>query len=463
MVVKNPNGGPVPPKTLDEAGNMAVINSAAWDSKMVSSAWWVYAHQVSKTAPTGEYLTTGSFMIRGKKNFLQPAQLVLGFGMLFKVEESCIPHHLDERRVRTLSVADEEAAAVEADRAKARLGAGKSRAEDDDGGKVFDEGEEEGEDDAPGPADASKGEGAAAKAKDKADSPAPAAPAARSTSSASAAALAAAYPDTSIDLTYERGGSVKVETQRSISVSSTSATAAAEDGSEQEGYRVRLNSETELSFNPPAAGKAGNKLTAKQRRDLKKARKRAATGLDDDAASESGASVADDDGDAPDADEPAPETASSDAGPADATPKKKKKQGQQGQQGQPQAPKQQVQAPKRGQKSKQKKRERYADQVWPDDGMGMGGLSSVPKADLVGFGGLAGRGGASHADGGAGVERLAEARHQEGAAAAAQAAAAPAQGLENAGARTWFCAKAHLSQLRAVRRPARGCSAIQGC
>ena len=28
---------------------------------------WVHAHQVSKSAPTGEYLTTGSFMIYGRK------------------------------------------------------------------------------------------------------------------------------------------------------------------------------------------------------------------------------------------------------------------------------------------------------------------------------------------------------------------------------------------------------------
>lgn len=28
--------------------------------------------QVSKTAPTGEYLVTGSFMIRGRKNYLPP-------------------------------------------------------------------------------------------------------------------------------------------------------------------------------------------------------------------------------------------------------------------------------------------------------------------------------------------------------------------------------------------------------
>jgi len=48
---------------------MSVCRSAAWDAKVITSAWWVYASQVSKTAPTGEYLTTGSFMIRGKKIF----------------------------------------------------------------------------------------------------------------------------------------------------------------------------------------------------------------------------------------------------------------------------------------------------------------------------------------------------------------------------------------------------------
>jgi hypothetical protein len=41
--------------------------------------------QVSKSAPTGEYLPTGSFMIRGRKNFLPPQPLVFGFGFLFKV------------------------------------------------------------------------------------------------------------------------------------------------------------------------------------------------------------------------------------------------------------------------------------------------------------------------------------------------------------------------------------------
>ena len=34
VVVKNPTGVPVPPKTLNEAGTMAICNSAAWDSKV---------------------------------------------------------------------------------------------------------------------------------------------------------------------------------------------------------------------------------------------------------------------------------------------------------------------------------------------------------------------------------------------------------------------------------------------
>jgi hypothetical protein len=57
-------------------------------------------NQVSKAAPTGEYLPTGSFMIRGKKNFLPPQGLVMGLGFMFKLEESCIGRHVGERAVR---------------------------------------------------------------------------------------------------------------------------------------------------------------------------------------------------------------------------------------------------------------------------------------------------------------------------------------------------------------------------
>lgn len=42
-----PTGDPVPPRTLTEAGTMAVCYSAAWDAKIITSAWWVHHNQVS--------------------------------------------------------------------------------------------------------------------------------------------------------------------------------------------------------------------------------------------------------------------------------------------------------------------------------------------------------------------------------------------------------------------------------
>ncbi|XP_020582235.1 LOW QUALITY PROTEIN: nuclear export mediator factor NEMF homolog [Phalaenopsis equestris] len=100
-VIKNHRPeNPIPPLTLNQAGCFTVCHSQAWDSKIVTSAWWVYPHQVSKTAPTGEYLTVGSFMIRGRKNFLPPHALVMGFGILFRLDESSLGSHLNERRVR---------------------------------------------------------------------------------------------------------------------------------------------------------------------------------------------------------------------------------------------------------------------------------------------------------------------------------------------------------------------------
>ena len=93
-VIKNPSGGEVPPKTLSEAGQMAACNSSAWDSKIVIGSYWVNDDQVSKTAQTGEYLTTGAFMIRGKKNFIPAEPLVMGIGLLFKVRPAIMSFRL---------------------------------------------------------------------------------------------------------------------------------------------------------------------------------------------------------------------------------------------------------------------------------------------------------------------------------------------------------------------------------
>uniref|UniRef100_A0AAR2M3I4 NFACT RNA-binding domain-containing protein n=1 Tax=Pygocentrus nattereri TaxID=42514 RepID=A0AAR2M3I4_PYGNA len=85
-VIKNPSGEPIPPRTLTEAGTMAVCYSAAWDAKVITSAWWVHHNQVRQW----------------KKNFLPPSYLIMGFGFLFKVDEQCVFRHRGERKVKTL-------------------------------------------------------------------------------------------------------------------------------------------------------------------------------------------------------------------------------------------------------------------------------------------------------------------------------------------------------------------------
>ncbi|KAG7466460.1 hypothetical protein MATL_G00165000 [Megalops atlanticus] len=146
-VIKNPTGEPVPPRTLTEAGTMAVCYSAAWDAKVITSAWWVHHHQVSKTAPTGEYLTTGSFMIRGKKNFLPPSYLMMGFGFLFKVDEQCVWRHRDERKVKTVDEDMESVTNSTADLlidGEELIGDDSSNEGEGDGGENEERGEEEG-------------------------------------------------------------------------------------------------------------------------------------------------------------------------------------------------------------------------------------------------------------------------------------------------------------------------------
>jgi predicted ribosome quality control (RQC) complex YloA/Tae2 family protein len=99
VVQNNPRtpDAPIPPSTLSQAGTLAIASSSAWDSKAGMSAWWVNADQVSKSAPTGEFLPTGSFMVRGKKNFLPPAQLILGFGVVFLITEESKARHIKHR------------------------------------------------------------------------------------------------------------------------------------------------------------------------------------------------------------------------------------------------------------------------------------------------------------------------------------------------------------------------------
>ncbi|KAJ8128728.1 hypothetical protein O1611_g4905 [Lasiodiplodia mahajangana] len=112
IIKNNPStpDAPIPPSTLSQAGTLAVCSSSAWESKASMSAWWVTTDQVSKSAPTGEFLPAGSFMVRGKKNFLPASQLVMGFALMFKVSEESkvkhVKHRLYDTPVRTETVSE---------------------------------------------------------------------------------------------------------------------------------------------------------------------------------------------------------------------------------------------------------------------------------------------------------------------------------------------------------------------
>ncbi|KAF4335836.1 RNA-binding ous to eukaryotic snRNP [Fusarium beomiforme] len=109
IIKNNPKtpDAPIPPATLSQAGSLAVCSSTAWDSKAGMSAWWVNADQVSKSAPTGEFLPAGSFMIRGKKNFLPPAQLLLGLGVAFRISEESKAKHVKHRLDANSTIGDD--------------------------------------------------------------------------------------------------------------------------------------------------------------------------------------------------------------------------------------------------------------------------------------------------------------------------------------------------------------------
>lgn len=100
VIIKNNNKNPedpIPPSTLSQAGTLTIATSNAWDSKAVMSAWWVEAEQVSKLTPAGDILNPGEFFVRDPKNFLPPAQLLLGFGLLFRVSQESKVKHLRHR------------------------------------------------------------------------------------------------------------------------------------------------------------------------------------------------------------------------------------------------------------------------------------------------------------------------------------------------------------------------------
>jgi len=87
-ILKNPSKLNIPesnPSSLIEAGMFLIAHTKAWGTSIPDSVYWVKPEQVSKTPESGEYLTKGSFIIRGQKNFIPVHRMEMGFGILFKV------------------------------------------------------------------------------------------------------------------------------------------------------------------------------------------------------------------------------------------------------------------------------------------------------------------------------------------------------------------------------------------
>ena len=106
VIIRNYLGGTVRNSisdiSLQQAAVFALCHSSSWDNNMVNKVYWVNASQVSKKSPTGEPLPSGSFMIRGKKNYLSPYRLEMGIGLFFEIGNDS-SKHIFERHRRDMS------------------------------------------------------------------------------------------------------------------------------------------------------------------------------------------------------------------------------------------------------------------------------------------------------------------------------------------------------------------------
>ncbi|MEA3255869.1 MAG: NFACT RNA binding domain-containing protein, partial [Candidatus Altiarchaeota archaeon] len=94
FVVKNPDKKEIPESTLMEVAYAAASYSKAWKLGLGScDVYCVNPGQVSKKAPSGEYLGKGAFMIHGKKQWFRGTRLemAVGFRVNDEVEVICGP------------------------------------------------------------------------------------------------------------------------------------------------------------------------------------------------------------------------------------------------------------------------------------------------------------------------------------------------------------------------------------
>ncbi len=91
---------------LEDSAVLAACYSRAWKAGLGSvDVYWVYGSQVSKSAPPGEYLKTGAFMVYGARNYLRGVKLLLALGVALDSEENPLVIVGSERVVKPRSIA----------------------------------------------------------------------------------------------------------------------------------------------------------------------------------------------------------------------------------------------------------------------------------------------------------------------------------------------------------------------
>jgi len=82
VVVVKTAGKELPQTVIDEAAQFAAAYSRAWTLGLHSiDVYYVFGEQVSKEAPSGEYLPRGAFMVRGHRNYVKNVPLRVGIGI----------------------------------------------------------------------------------------------------------------------------------------------------------------------------------------------------------------------------------------------------------------------------------------------------------------------------------------------------------------------------------------------
>jgi len=89
VVIKNPDNLEIKPKSLEETAIFVASFSRAWKENWgVVDVFYVNPNQISKSPPSGEFLSKGSFIISGKKNFIKNIKTELAIGLILEELDS---------------------------------------------------------------------------------------------------------------------------------------------------------------------------------------------------------------------------------------------------------------------------------------------------------------------------------------------------------------------------------------